>query len=167
MNQKHFMALGSALFMTLSGGAIAASSHGHEVQHSTSAVSPPVNAGKKLATDVPLRQAMANIRQAMAGSLHDIHANKLSQKAYAALAQKDLLMREVDHRVQNSLQLVASFLSIQARDAGKFKLKAAGVMDALDAGPSTVVPPEKGARGKRGSEASAAVSVVPPPPKRS
>ena len=36
----------------------------------------------------------------------------------ALLAQKDLLMREVDHRVQNSLQLVASFLGIQARDAG-------------------------------------------------
>ena len=36
----------------------------------------------------------------------------------AALTQKDLLMREVDHRVQNSLQLVASFLSLQARDAG-------------------------------------------------
>ncbi len=41
------------------------------------------------------------------------------------------------------------------------------IEDALDAGPSTVVPPEKGARGKRGTESSAAVSVVPPPPKRS
>jgi light-regulated signal transduction histidine kinase (bacteriophytochrome) len=36
----------------------------------------------------------------------------------AALGQKDLLMREVDHRMQNSLQLVASFLSLQARAAG-------------------------------------------------
>lgn len=40
------------------------------------------------------------------------------QEKGAALAQNDLLMREVDHRVQNSLQLVASFLAIQARDAG-------------------------------------------------
>jgi light-regulated signal transduction histidine kinase (bacteriophytochrome) len=36
----------------------------------------------------------------------------------ALLKQKDLLMREVDHRVQNSLALVGAYLSLQAREAG-------------------------------------------------
>jgi light-regulated signal transduction histidine kinase (bacteriophytochrome) len=34
------------------------------------------------------------------------------------IAQKDVLMKDVDHRVQNSIQLISAFLALQARDVG-------------------------------------------------
>ncbi|MFC0283280.1 histidine kinase dimerization/phosphoacceptor domain -containing protein [Camelimonas abortus] len=37
----------------------------------------------------------------------------------ALLAQQELMMREVDHRVQNSLQMVNAYLRFQAREAGQ------------------------------------------------
>ncbi len=41
----------------------------------------------------------------------------------ALIAQKDVLMKEVNHRVQNSLQLVAAFLALQAKSSDDAKVK--------------------------------------------
>ncbi|MDO9336149.1 MAG: histidine kinase dimerization/phosphoacceptor domain -containing protein [Caulobacter sp.] len=42
----------------------------------------------------------------------------------ALLAQKDFLIREVNHRIQNSLQLVSSFLGLQGRASQSAEVKA-------------------------------------------
>ncbi len=41
-----------------------------------------------------------------------------------ALAQKDLLMREVNHRIKNSLQVVSSLLALQSQSIGSPELRA-------------------------------------------
>ena len=67
-------------------------------------------------------------------AFHDAHINQrlrllnadlqrtLADKD-ALIAQKDVLMKEVNHRVQNSLQLVAAFLSLQAKSSDDAKVK--------------------------------------------
>jgi hypothetical protein len=65
-----------------------AASDAHEHGHEAHGATLQLNAGKKWETDAPLRKAIGEIRQSMASSLHAIHENKLSPKAYGGLAKK-------------------------------------------------------------------------------
>lgn len=65
-----------------------------------------------------LLEARAHRRQIeMNGRLTDTVAEK-----DALLQQKEILLKEVNHRIQNSLQLVSSFLALQSRALGDPKL---------------------------------------------
>ena len=65
-----------------------AANEAHDHGHGTTSATLQLNAGKRWETDTALRQAMRNIRQTMAGALHDIHENRLLAKGYGKLAQK-------------------------------------------------------------------------------
>ena len=61
----------------------------------------------------PIRNAMGRITGAVSASL-DVTALKRTEAALRdAIAQRELLQREADHRIKNSLQLVASVLRLQ------------------------------------------------------
>lgn len=90
-----------ALCLSITGIPFAAThdaAHNHQHEHAVAATL-QLNAGQKWETDAALRQAMGNIRQAMAGSLHAIHENRLSKNGYAGLAKK--VKNEVGNIVAN------------------------------------------------------------------
>jgi len=84
--KKSALLVFAVMSLTVAGAGIAATGHQHE--HGAATATLQLDAGKKWETDGALRQAMGNIRQTMAVSLHEIHENKLSKKGYAALARK-------------------------------------------------------------------------------
>lgn len=65
-----------------------------------------------------LRRRFHEARQNLQVRILNREFNRALAEKDALLAQKDVLMKEVNHRVQNSLQLVASFLRLQAKTAG-------------------------------------------------
>lgn len=122
----------------------AAKDHKHE-PGAAATTTLQLNAGKKWQTDAPLRQAMGNIRQELAASLHEIHGNKLSNKEYDKLAQKvergvgDIVANcKLEPKADAQLHLiVAELLESAEQMAGKItKVKrqsgAVGVIGALD-----------------------------------
>jgi hypothetical protein len=77
-----------ALAFALVPAAFAAEAGAHHHEHAAAAAALTLDAGKKWATDAPLRRAMTNVRNAMAQSLHAIHEDKLAAAGYRKLARK-------------------------------------------------------------------------------
>jgi hypothetical protein len=77
-------------------GAWAATEHAHE--HAADAHALKLNAGKKWATDEPLRQGMTKIRDVVDEKLPAVHRGKLSA------AQYDALGREIDAQIAHIVQ---------------------------------------------------------------
>src|SRR5258708_40222853 len=74
-----------------------------------------------VAVEGALKQAM--IRKARDDAEAEVHA---SRDRYAALAaEREMLLREVNHRVGNSLQIIASLLHLQANSSTQDGVKAA------------------------------------------
>lgn len=75
--------------LSLSAASLAAPAHKHDAHADQAAPTTlQLNAGKKWATDEPLRKSMDNIRQSVAASLPQIHENRLTAAGYGALARK-------------------------------------------------------------------------------
>lgn len=70
-----------------------------------------------------LRQALLDARQNRRLKELNIRLTETLEDKEGLLQQKELLLREVNHRIQNSLQLVSSFLGLQARSSDDQALK--------------------------------------------
>ena len=74
---------------------------------------------------IRLRAALLDVQQNRRLLQLNRQLTKILQEKDLLLQQKEFLINEVNHRVQNSLQLVSSFLALQARSSDDPRLQAA------------------------------------------
>lgn len=63
-------------------------------------------------------EAARRLQRALFETRQNRRLAEVNHELTATVADKDFLIREVDHRVQNSLQLVSAFLNLQSRAVG-------------------------------------------------
>ena len=93
------LSLAALPFILSTAPAFAAEPAGHSHDQTGVPAKLSLDAGKKWASDAPLRKAMANVRNAMDKSLDAIHGGRLSAAGYGALAGK--INGEVAYMISN------------------------------------------------------------------